>query len=146
MADEKRISDLITAPSFDDGALSEISMPDQAAESGYSTYKITEAERALKIANTYQYQNALSTTNKTICGAINEVLAQAGGGVTLTGTLTAGQTTITLSSMAITANSTLDFYTDVFGINPTSVSVSTGSVTLTFESQATDINVKVRVW
>ena len=72
-----------------------------------------------------------------------------GGGASytdVTGTLTAGSTSLTLSDASITNNSTLDFYTSVYGVNPTSVSISTGSVTLTFEAQLTNINVKVRVW
>lgn len=70
-----------------------------------------------------------------------------GGGswTDVTGTLTAGQTSVILSDSAITTTSTLDFYTDVFGVNPTAVSVSNGSVTLTFEVQASNLGVKVRV-
>ena len=64
----------------------------------------------------------------------------------VTGTLTAGSTTVTLSNAAITTSSTLDIYTDVYGVNPTDVSVSSGSVTLTFEAQASNIGVKVRVY
>lgn len=65
--------------------------------------------------------------------------------VEVTGTLTAGQTSITLSDVAITGSSTIDVYTDVFGINPTGMTVATGSVTLTFEAQDIDLGVKVRV-
>ena len=46
---------------------------------------------------------------------------------------------------AITTNSTVDIYTSVFGVNPTVVVVSSGSVALTFPSQSSDISVKVRV-
>ena len=65
--------------------------------------------------------------------------------VDVTGTLTAGSTSVTLSNAAITTSSTLDFYTDTYGVNPTAVTVSTGSVVLTFEEQASDVGVKVRV-
>ena len=70
-----------------------------------------------------------------------------GGGswTDVTGTLTAGQTSITLSHGSITTDSTIDFYTTIFGVNPTAVSVSTGSVTLTFEAQSSDLGVKIRV-
>lgn len=67
------------------------------------------------------------------------------GWTDVTGTLTAGQTSITLQDASIDTTSTLDFYTDTFGVNPTAVSVSTGSVTLTFEAQASNLGVKVRV-
>ena len=63
----------------------------------------------------------------------------------LTGTLTAGNTSITLSDASITSSSTIDYYTDYFGVNPVGVSVSTGSITLTFEAQDIDLGVKVRV-
>lgn len=63
----------------------------------------------------------------------------------ITGTLTAGSTSITLSDASITTESTIDVYTDTFGVNPTNVVVATGSVTLTFEAQANDVAVKVRI-
>ena len=63
----------------------------------------------------------------------------------LTGTLTAGNTSITFSDASVTPTSTIDYYTDYFGVNPVGVSVRTGSVTLTFEAQDIDLGVKVRV-
>ena len=81
--------------------------------------------------------------------SLKSAIASGGGGgaswTDVTGTLTAGSTSITLSDNAITTTSTLDFYTDTFGVNPTAVSVSTGSVTLTFEAQSSNLGVKVRV-
>ena len=69
-----------------------------------------------------------------------------GGSYTeVTGTLTAGNTSITLSNAAIETTSTIDVYTDTFGVNPTNISVSSGSVTLTFAVQASNLGVKVRV-
>lgn len=61
------------------------------------------------------------------------------------GTLVAGSTSITLSDASITTNSTIDLYTDTYGVNPLSISVSTGSITLTFAAQQGAVNVKVRV-
>lgn len=63
----------------------------------------------------------------------------------ITGTLTAGNTSITLSDASITTESTIDVYTDTFGINPTAVSVSAGAVTLTFTAQSSNVKVKVRI-
>lgn len=60
-------------------------------------------------------------------------------------TLTAGQTTITITDAAITATSAIDVYTNAFGVEPINMALAAGSVTLTFEAQASDINVKVRV-
>lgn len=71
-----------------------------------------------------------------------------GGGSSWTdveGTLVAGQTSITLSSPSIKLTSTFEFFTDVFGVCPTNVVSSAGSITLTFDAQANDLGVKVRV-
>lgn len=65
--------------------------------------------------------------------------------VEVTGTLTAENTSITLSDASITPTSTIGYYTEYFGVNPVGVSVRTGSVTLTFEAQDIDLGVKVRV-
>lgn len=67
------------------------------------------------------------------------------GYIELTGTLTTGQTSLTIQNAAITTSSTIDFYTDTFGVNPTAVTVATGSITLTFDVQQSDLGVKVRI-
>jgi hypothetical protein len=84
----------------------------------------------------------------TINGVATDVYAPTSGGASytdVTGTLTAGQTSITLSDASILTTSTIDIYTDAFGVNPTGVTVAAGSVTLTFDAQATNVAVKVRV-
>ena len=68
------------------------------------------------------------------------------GFVEVTGTLLTGATSLTLSDASITLSSTLDFFTDVYGVSPSDVVVSTGSVVLTFEAQENDVSVKVRVY
>lgn len=81
-------------------------------------------------------------------GAWTPFMLSGSGGASwkdITGTLTAGSTSITLSDVAISSSSTIDIYTDVFGVNPTNVVVSAGSVTLTFAAQQSDVEVKVRV-
>lgn len=90
------------------------------------------------VPNTNTY-NALNTTSKTIIGAINEIAYKE-----LIGTLTAGQTTVTLSDASITTSSTIQVFTNT-GINYTAISVSTGSVTITYPAQQADVNVKVRI-
>ena len=101
---------------------------------------ISELANALMTDISYA---SLNTASKKIIGAINEV---ADGAYTeVTGTLVTGATSITLSDASITTTSTIDIYTDVFGIQPTNAVVATGSITLTFLAQASDITVKVRV-
>lgn len=63
----------------------------------------------------------------------------------VTGTLLAGQTSLTLSDASILTTSDLDIYTDTWGVSPTDVVASTGSVTLTFEALGSDLSVKVKV-
>lgn len=64
----------------------------------------------------------------------------------VSGTLTAGSTSLTLSDASITTSSTLDFFTEKYGLSPEAVVVASGSVTLTFEAQDSDLGVKVRVY
>lgn len=63
----------------------------------------------------------------------------------VTGTLLAGQTSLTLSDASILTTSDLDIYTDTWGVSPETVVASTGSVTLTFEALDSDLAVKVKV-
>ena len=63
----------------------------------------------------------------------------------VTGTLLAGQPTLTLSDASILTTSDLDIYTDTWGVSPETVVASTGSVTLTFEALDSDLAVKVKV-
>lgn len=92
-------------------------------------------------------QSGTKIAEITINGTTINVYAPAssGGYTEVTGTLTAGNTSVTLSDASITTSSTIDVYTDTFGVNPTAISVSTGSVTLTFPAQASNVAVKVRV-
>ena len=45
----------------------------------------------------------------------------------------------------LTTDSTVDIYTDTFGVNPTSVSIADNAITLTFSAQSANVGVKVRV-
>ena len=92
------------------------------------------------------YSDATQTVSCKLYGAN----AQSGGGGSaswkdITGTLTAGETSISFTDSSILESSTFDFYTSKFGVNPTDVSVLNGSITLTFDEQSTDLGVKVRV-
>ena len=62
-----------------------------------------------------------------------------------TGTLVAGQTSITFENDWINPSRTVDFHSDVYGVNPTDVLMETGSLTLIYAEQVNDIMVKVRI-
>lgn len=62
-----------------------------------------------------------------------------------TGVLSAGEVELTIEAEAITTDSVLSFFTSIYGVNPSSVSIVDGAVTLTFEEQSNDITVGVSV-
>lgn len=74
--------------------------------------------------------------------AIDSALKEVAG-TTLTATLSAGETSIVFSDSAITDLSTIDFYTDRYGVNPTDAIAESGTLTLTFKEQESNVNVKV---
>lgn len=62
------------------------------------------------------------------------------------GTLTAGQTSVAVTaSKSVAATALIDVFTDVYGLNPSAVSVAGAVITLTFEAQASDVAVAVRI-
>ena len=90
-------------------------------------------------------------TNKPVIPTVPENLSDFNndcgfiGFTELTGLLTSGSTSLTISDASITTSSTIDIYTDTFGIQPVNAVVATGSITLSFLAQASNISVKVRV-
>ena len=63
----------------------------------------------------------------------------------LQGTLTAGQTSITFTDSVINSNRVIDYFPSIYGVAPTSITVSTGSVVFTFNEQENDMILKVRI-
>lgn len=63
----------------------------------------------------------------------------------LQGILTAGQTSITFSDNVINSNRAIDYFPSIYGVAPTSITVTSGSVVFTFEEQETDMTLKVRI-
>lgn len=117
---------------------------DQNETSGYATKKHLASEIANKTLNSFAYiTSPLQTTAKTIVGAINEV--QPYMGKILTGTLEAGDTSITFTDEFITTTKSYDYYTNTH-IEPTSVTISNGQAILTFEEQEVDIQVEVVIF
>lgn len=110
-----------------------------------SNVKISELPAGLPLDGTEIL--AAVQGEETIGISTQEVADLAGGGgyTEIMGTLTAGNTSLVLQDAAITTSATYDYYTSVFGVNPVAVVVTTGSMTLTFEAQQTNIDVKVRV-
>lgn len=99
-------------------------------------------------ASNVSYNNTTSgLTADDVQEAIDEVVSMlpSGSGYKLvTGTLTAGQTTVTLSDASILATSYIDVYT-ADGTGYSSAVQSVGSVVLTFSAQASDLDVAIVV-
>ena len=126
--------------------LLEVARVDPQGDTGYSSRKATLTQIGDELLNDIQYTSALDTTSKKIIGAINELNARKTY-TDVTGTLTTGATSITLQDASIDANASFEFFTSVFGIQPTNAVVdgANHTITLTFLAQASDITVKVRV-
>lgn len=78
--------------------------------------------------------------------AVDAIVVPASSFEIVRGTLTAGQTSVALqASKTIAATALIDVFTDAFGVNPTAMSVATDTVTLTFEAQASNMAVAVRI-
>lgn len=135
---DKSLSQLDATTTIPTGTLFFVSIEDLQAASGYSSRKIASENVVSQILTAYSL-NALNTTSKNIVGAVNEL-----NGTKLTGTLTAGSTSITFSDASITSTSLIEVYNDA-GIGWESITATTGSVTITFEEQASDLAVEVIV-
>lgn len=107
----------------------------------YVTQNHQASEIAGKLFNSFAYTQALDTTDKKPVGAINEISDRLG--VMLNGTLTAGQTALTLQNDHIAASSMVDIYAV---INPVAITISAGQIVLTFETQEEDIDVKAVIF
>ena len=133
-----KLSDMTEALGLTTSDLFYLGMADAESDTGYYSRKLPASTMAAALLGSFSLPLLLTkTTAKNVAGAINEV-----AGTTLSGTLTAGSTSITLSDASITATSMIDVYTDT-GIGYESITASTGSVTITFEEQAADMGVKV---
>lgn len=71
--DDRKISQMTTAPDVADNTLVEVSVVDQNASSGYSSYKATLSAIFDKILNAVAWTQRLITPVKTIFGSINYV-------------------------------------------------------------------------
>lgn len=143
--DRIKISELPSALSMDN---TDDLVVDQGMAGARTTKRVSASVLGSHITEVQQNSN-LETTNKTIIGAINELNAGGGGGgggswTDISGTLLAGQTSITISSASILADSFIQVFTHD-GTDYNTISPSVGSITLTFDAQANDLDIIVRV-
>jgi len=62
----------------------------------------------------------------------------------LTATLAAGSTQVAFTNSNFDDDTLFDVYTSAYGVNPTAMSLSGTTLTLTFDSQSSSVTVKVR--
>lgn len=105
-------------------------------------------------ANIVSYDNTTSgLTADDVQEAIDELKSDIDGIVIpvstfeiVRGTLTAGQTSVVLTaSKSVAATALVDVFTADYNVNPTAVSISGAAVTLTFDAQAANLAVAVRI-
>lgn len=99
-------------------------------------------------ANQGDLANLATTAKTSLVAAINEIV-NGGGSAAVelqSGTLTAGQTSVvlTFADQTISATSLIDVYVED-GLNYTAIATTATTVTLTFEAQASNMAVAVRV-
>ena len=101
-------------------------------------------------ASIVSYNNTVSgLTASNVQNAIDEVvsLLPVSNSEKKSNILTAGSTSvqITFTQQTIGASTLIDVYTSIYGVNPLTVSTTTNVVVLTFDAQASDMNVVVIV-
>ena len=101
-------------------------------------------------ASVVSYNNTVSGLSASnVQNAIDEVvsLLPVSNSEKKSNILTAGSTSvqITFTQQTIGANTLIDVYTSIYGVNPLTVSTTTNAVVLTFDAQASDMNVVVVV-
>lgn len=102
-------------------------------------------------ASNVTYDNTTSQISATNVQSAIDLIIQSGGGggltpIILSDILVAGATSITFTDNRIPANAKIFPLTSVYGVNPTDITSSTGSIVVTFESQASNINVELWVF
>ena len=133
-----------------------ISKESTAFASGYGSFKVTPSQLMQSVSTASLTElNDVTITNPTDSQVLKYnatsgkwVNGQGGGGgsayTDIATTLVAGQTTVTVNNVAITANSIIDIYTDP-EIPFVSRSATVGQVTVTFDAQASDVSVIISI-
>lgn len=100
------------------------------------------AEAKLTLSGT---STALSEVEADLVTVEESVETMQSNATIIRGTLAVGATSIVLTDARITTNSMMSFYTSVWGVNPKTVTVVSGQVTLTFDAQTVAVEVGVRI-
>lgn len=91
------------------------------------------------------YQVPFAKFTVTIDGIANWVDERPQFDLILSATLAAGQTQVVISDPSITSNSLISVYTSDWKAQPEDIVQSNGSLTMTFEAQASNLSIRVKV-
>ena len=97
----------------------------------------------IPIAGLDVIDNALSSTSTH--AVQNRVITSFVGKKLTPQTLAVGNTTVTFTDSSIVAGCTIEPYTNVWGVNPTSIEVTNGQAVLTFAAQENAVSVYIIV-
>ena len=140
------LSDLTAAADLPAGTLFYVAVENQQSETGYDSLKITSEIVGSKLLSAYNFPALFDTTAKNAAGAVNELAARPTPTIA-TGTLTAGQTSVTISNAAILDNSVIQIFTDpLIPVLSAVVPSGGGSITITFDEQASNVGITIFVW
>ena len=94
--------------------------------------------------HTANNENIVDALFVKISGAWSEISTAGGGsgGTTLTATLAAGETSVTFTDAAITADCNIEILSTVVGLLPTASVAAVGSLTLTYPAQLEAVTIK----
>ena len=99
------------------------------------------------ITSEVDFEAQTESTSQAVDSYVMKEILDDMNGIALTGTLAIGATSITFTDAAVVTGNTIktDYYTDAYGVSPTAVEVTTGSMTLTFAAQTVDVAVRVEI-
>lgn len=133
--------ELQNVPNADNMANLQSQITDNKNNISTNTTNISNLQSSLGTTNTNVSTNTTNINNLTT--RVTNVETELG--VELTSTLAAGSTSLTLTNSRITTDSTVDIYSSVYGVNPKTVTLNTGSIVMTFKAQTSNVSVKVVV-
>ena len=126
------------ASSLDDLSDVEIDTPSNGQVLKYNTLD-SEWQNMTLISDSTTSGSTVWSSNKTN----SELASKEDAPTILTSTLSAGSTSLTFSNAAITTTAMYDVYADKYGLTPTDITITTGQAVLTFETQSSNVSVKL---
>jgi hypothetical protein len=118
------------------------SLINNSTSSTTTTYSSSKINSLINnISTGAKIDDSSSTTATTTTYSANKINSLVG--TTVSGTLSSSATSLTLSNSNIKTTSMIDIYTNNWDVYPTAVTVSSGSIKMTFDAPGSSVTVKV---